>query len=226
MLFYRYLNEQFGLLAIQTGELKVGRLAELNDPADCLPIIANSPESGDDAAKEAFEKRYFSQVYNDVGILCFSATLTDPVIWSHYADSHRGMALGYEFGGRSAKMFEVKYADQRAVLDYNETERDRIENPEKGKFIESVVTKGFTKKALSWQYEKEYRIFVNLYHSQMKGPHYFVSGMRPQRVVLGLKCRVTESDVIRMVRHAPPSVARAKMDRERHCANYQIVDIG
>ena len=216
MILYRYLNEAFSLQAIQKGELKVGRLADLNDPADCLPTLSNTPEQGDDAAKEAFEKRYFSQVYNDVGILSFSATVIDPVIWSHYADAHRGMALGYDFGARGAKLFEVVYDDLRAVLDYQEVEKCRIENPEKGQFIESIVTQGFTKKAQSWNYEKEYRIFVNLYHCQMNGQHYFVSGMRPKKVVLGVKCRITESDVLRMVRHHPPVITRAKMGREKH----------
>jgi hypothetical protein len=126
------------------------------------------------------------------------------------------MALGYNFGPRGAKLFEVIYDDLRAVLDYRELEKCRNENLEKGQFIDSVITQGFTKKALSWNYEKEFRIFVNLFHCQMKGLHYFASGMRPERVVLGVKCRITESDVVRMVRHHPPSVTTARMGREKH----------
>jgi hypothetical protein len=39
---YRYLNEQYGLEALQNREVKVGRLLELNDPADCRPILTGA----------------------------------------------------------------------------------------------------------------------------------------------------------------------------------------
>jgi len=215
---YRYLNEQFALQALQTNELKVGRLGELNDPADCLPTLSGAPAQPNDEASEAFEKRYFSEIYNDIGIICFSSVVSDPVIWSHYADAHRGMALGFDFHESGAKLFGVTYDERRVSLDYEETEKIRNENDAETKYFASVITTGFTRKALSWEYEREYRLFMNLHHCRMKGPHYFIAGMRPDRVVLGLKSRITEADVFRSINHPglKNGVTRAKMDREKH----------
>lgn len=219
MLVFRYLNEEFSLRVIQERRLKVGRLGELNDPADCLPTFTNAPPQPDDEAREAFERRYFSEIYGDIGIVCFSATVTDPVIWSHYADAHRGMAVGYDFDGTGAKLIKVEYDDGRPSLDYAAMEASRKADPSRsGKYIENVVTNGFSKKALSWKYEQEHRLFVNLAHCEMIGPHYFLSGMCPNYVVLGLKCRISESDIFRIVRDGSlhGRVTKAKLNRSAH----------
>jgi hypothetical protein len=80
---YRYLNEQFGLLALQQQKWKVGRLLELNDPLDCQPTLKRS-----DGGKHIFvgDDPYFAKIYDTLGIICYSAPINDPVIWSHYAD--------------------------------------------------------------------------------------------------------------------------------------------
>jgi len=217
MLVYRYLNEAFALEALQKRELKVGRLGELNDPADCVPTLTGAPEQPNEEATAAFERSYLSEIYRDIGIVCFSATISDPVIWSHYADSHRGIAIGYEFHESGARLFDVVYQEERATLNYGEAELLRREKDPRA-FIEKVIRYGFTRKAVSWSYEMEYRLFLNLYHCTMRGPHYFIKGMGPKKVVLGVNCRVTESDVIRMTRDGSlmGGITRARMDRQRY----------
>src|SRR5580692_11461069 len=127
MIVYRYLNEQFALQALQTRQLKVGRLGELNDPADCQPTLSGAPAQPNDEAREAFEKRYLSEIYNDIGVVCFSSVVSDPVVWSHYADAHHGMAIGYDFHESGAKLFKVVYDERRVSLNYEETEAIRNE---------------------------------------------------------------------------------------------------
>jgi Protein of unknown function (DUF2971) len=218
MLVYRFLSEHFALHALQTRELKVGRLGELNDPADCLPTILGAPRLPTVEAMAAFEQQYFSEIFDDMGIVSFSGTVSNPVVWSHYADAHRGIAVGYEF--EDAKLFKVKYDDKRASLDFEATERIRREDHAGTKYFSNVITTGFTHKGASWAYEEEYRLFINLYHCTMSGPHYFLSGMTPDRVALGLKCKLTESDVRRMLRYGLRcGLARAQLDR----ATYSMV---
>jgi hypothetical protein len=78
MILYRYLNEEFALQALQSRELKVGRLGELDDPADCHPILVGGPAQTDKKAYEEFEKNYFSEIFNNIGLLSFSSVVTDP----------------------------------------------------------------------------------------------------------------------------------------------------
>jgi hypothetical protein len=193
---YRYLNEQFGLLALQQQKWKIGRLLELNDPLDCQPTLKRSDGSehisvGDDP--------YFAQIYDTLGIICYSAPINDPVIWSHYADCHRGMAFGFEFAPNDG-LFEVRYPDDdsRAQLDYDQL--DRLKKDGANEALRNVISHGFTQKAKSWAYEREYRHFIFLHGCEMIGPHYFRSMPLPnlKRIVLGVKCRITESDIRRI----------------------------
>lgn len=196
MMAYRYLNEQHALELLQTKKWKVGRLLELNDPADCQPTLWGAPMQASDEATAAFESKYLSGIYEDIGVLCFSGVISDPVISSHYADSHRGMAIGYDFQPSGARLYEVQYQEERATLDYNEAQLLRPNGETTQAFIEKVITHGFTRKAPSWSYEKEFRIFTHLAHCRMEGAHYFLSsGGAPNRVVLGLRCKTTEADV-------------------------------
>ena len=193
---YRYLNEQFGLLALQQQKWKIGRLLELNDPLDCQPTLKRSDGSENISVGN---DPYFAQIYDSLGIICYSARIDDPVIWSHYADSHRGMAFGFEFAPHEG-LFEVRYPedDSRAVLDYDQLEtlkRDRQEEA-----LLKVISHGFTQKAKSWAYECEHRHFILLHGCEMIGPHYFRGMPLPnlRRIVLGVKCRITESDIRRI----------------------------
>ncbi len=192
---YRYLNEQFGLLALQQQKWKIGRLLELNDPLDCQPTLKRSDGSehisiGDDP--------YFAKIYDTLGIICYSTPINDPVIWSHYADCHRGMAFGFEFAPH--ELFEVRYPDNdsRVQLDYDQLERLKKEGADEA--LLSVISRGFTQKAKSWAYEKEHRHFIFLHACEMIGPHYFRSMPLPnlKRIVLGVRCRITESDIRRI----------------------------
>jgi hypothetical protein len=193
---YRYLNEQFGLQALQQQKWKIGRLLELNDPLDCQPTLRRS---GVTEHMSVGSDPYFANIYDSLGIICYSECINDPVIWSHYADSHRGMAFGFEFGPDEG-LFPVHYPedDSRAVLDYDVLEalkKDREDDA-----LLKVISHGFTQKAKSWAYECEYRHFIFLHGCTMIGPHYFRDMPMPRlrRIVLGVKCRVTESDIRRI----------------------------
>src|SRR5271155_1427919 len=97
LLLYRYLSAIHGLQVLQSAELKVGRMLELNDPLDCQPAIVTAPDKLDDDAYAAFARRFLSTLHEKFGLVCYSAVIDDPVIWSHYADAHKGMVLEFEF---------------------------------------------------------------------------------------------------------------------------------
>jgi hypothetical protein len=196
---YRYFNLTHGLEALQTEVWKIGRLDELNDIFDCRPNMVNhtvqpgTPTFTDD--------EYLKSLSGILGLLCYSATINDPVIWSHYADKHQGIALGFEFGDLETELpYEVRYSKNRPVLDFAKIgtfPEDR--DPVKAK--KRLIDAGFTSKHPSWAYEREYRHFVPLDVCQMKGRHYFKSIPWGQlrEVVLGAKCTVTMQDVDRII---------------------------
>jgi hypothetical protein len=47
---------------------------------------------------------------------CLSATPTSTLLWSHYADSHRGVAIGIRLTPDTYPLYQVRYSDKLARL--------------------------------------------------------------------------------------------------------------
>ena len=157
MLLYRYFCLEHAVSCIEEHRLKVGRLAESNDPSDCRPRVVNLPSNAK-GFDPGFSEGMLTSSSNKFGIICYSATVNDPVLWSHYSMGHRGIALGFDVPENL--VVKVKYSDERPVLDF--TSFDVSTTEEAVRFTKSILTEGFTVKAKSWAYEKEYRQFFLL----------------------------------------------------------------
>jgi Protein of unknown function (DUF2971) len=231
MLLYRFLNTRYGIEALQTKSLKVGRLLELNDPLDCQPVLTNQPvHVGEDDG--AFERRFFRELHENIGILCYSTAIEDTVVWSHYADAHKGLALGFDSALTTALnpvTLKVTYPEdnRRARLGWGDLQSQGDDDEDEN--VLRVIGKGFNVKAASWSYEKEYRDFFRLSDCRMVGPHYFCDFPLPlMKVVLGLNCPLSVSDVQRALNRSseaplvegPLQIARAAVQRDSY--NLQI----
>lgn len=83
----------------------------------------------------------------ELGVLCVSTRGDDILLWSHYADSHRGVCL--EFDGTFAFMAQaqkVTYSSDRSPI--NPYADDR----------ETMLTKALLTKSAQWSYESEWRL--------------------------------------------------------------------
>jgi hypothetical protein len=222
MRVYRFMSLANGLDSIQQRRLRIGRLFELNDPYDCAPGIANAPNvpTGEE---EAFETGYFARFGEAFGLLSYSATVSDPIIWSHYADSHRGIAFQFDYTDPSDGLIEVEYGTERRIFDYNELEQIRKKNAEDE--IHHVISSGFTKKASSWRYEQEYRQFISLNSCTPVGEYYFrpIPSERLTGVILGARCRIRPIDVARSLQSAGfPDVSIVRSCK-KHPSHYEMV---
>jgi len=101
--------------------------------------------------QELIEKESISKIIDKVGICCFSKRPDNILMWSHYADKHRGICLQFE-GKPSTPFFYnaqiVEYQKNLPVI-----------NP----FIdekEPLFYKTFLKKSCWWEYEEEWRIII------------------------------------------------------------------
>jgi hypothetical protein len=84
------MNAKFGLQAIRRQRLKIARITELNDPFEFLQVASANPKT---RARYQYVKRALSAY---MGLLCFSESWRNPVQWSHYAQSHKGVCLGFD----------------------------------------------------------------------------------------------------------------------------------
>lgn len=99
---------------------------------------------------EAFKwvhQQHTKQITEQIGVLCLSCVRNDILMWSHYADSHRGICL--EFDGRFeffAHAQEVKYPPLRPRI--NPFRQDRVE----------MMEAALLTKSEHWAYEQEWRL--------------------------------------------------------------------
>jgi hypothetical protein len=195
MLLYRYLNLTYGLDALQTGKWKIGRLAKLNDVFDCRPRIRNLPRM------VCTEDKYLELLNGLLGLICYAETINDPALWGHYADVHRGIALGFEFSAEDRDFpHKVSYSKERPILDFNEIGIDaKDSDPDEAR--RRLIDTGFSTKHPSWIYEQEYRHFVTLDGCEMRGENYFnlLPWNRLKKIILGAHCSVTMKDIERVV---------------------------
>jgi uncharacterized protein (TIGR03067 family) len=68
-----------------------------------------------------------------LGIICFSDTVEEPVLWSHYADHHRGMAFEVDQPIEPERLVKMGYSNERPMIDvrllHNMEEAERHARP-------------------------------------------------------------------------------------------------
>ena len=98
------------------------------------------------------------------GIFCASTIWDNIQMWTYYSQNHTGFCIGFDLNRlldfipkfRSAKvMYSKEYPKIDPLITYNP-------NNISGDFIENCF-KSSHSKAIGWKYEKEYRIFSNIF---------------------------------------------------------------
>ena len=159
MKLYYLTPSQFALSALALRRLKVARLGELNDPFELLAVDAETP------LHREFFRRVKEKLDSTHGVLCFSKGWQNPVLWGHYADKLRGVALGFEV--TSPHLVPVIYARIPAKIGTN---------PETGlpQMSDDLVDQLQRTKFEDWRYEEEMRVYVQLDHdTRESGLHFF-----------------------------------------------------
>ena len=197
-ILYRFMPAKWALKSIKTRELRVGRLAELNDPFEFVPGIEE--EDLPPAAPRDVIRHQMWKVKEDfnpmMGVLSFSSTPEEPTLWSHYAESHKGIALGFDFPPNVLGPAKVTYPpsskSKRAILYPGTRDPTALEVC----FRKTIITK-----ASGWKAESEYRIVIDLIKSdcRLEQGDYFLpitdSNCILVEVILGCRCTIGDSYV-------------------------------
>ncbi|MEP4552479.1 MAG: DUF2971 domain-containing protein [Tateyamaria sp.] len=155
---------------------------DLNDPFEFRNF--NFPS---EVSREIWEKTR-AHLFSDNGIICFCRDWSNPVIWSHYADNHRGLALGFDIP--KSHVLPVEYRKVRKRL------------PELSKLPSSklmpLVQGALTTKFKHWEYENEVRMFSNADEKCMNTGLFFKSfdkGLVLREIIIGPLSGVTSQEI-------------------------------
>nr|VFK43359.1 MAG: Protein of unknown function (DUF2971) [Candidatus Kentron sp. SD]VFK48776.1 MAG: Protein of unknown function (DUF2971) [Candidatus Kentron sp. SD] len=92
----------------------------------------------------------------DRGVCCFSTLVDNPLLWSHYADQHRGFCIGYGFDRVPKPRLErVVYGGDRTVKTSLIAEAIIDNDLEARTLLDRDV---LLRKAYPWRYEREWRL--------------------------------------------------------------------
>ncbi len=181
MLAYHFVSSNHGLANLRNRRLKVATLNDLNDPFELFSV---------DFSNTSIRATFIhlkAELAKNRGIICFSRGWHNPVQWSHYADSHRGLCLGFEV----ENVIPVEYTRRRLV-----EEAERISST--GELDEAMMSRFLLTKYSHWRYENEVRDFVALHDRDPETGLYFKNfgeNLTLRTVIVGAQSPVTRSEV-------------------------------
>ena len=179
MLIYKFLDAHFGLKTLREKRLKISTAADLNDPFELIPYNLSSKTNR--MAVQATRGQLLAQN----GMLCFSMSWHNPVLWAHYSDKHRGICIGFKMPPEVEICKDVKYISKRFPFPKSLS----IEDTEVGDRLL------FTKYK-SWEYEREVRIFLGLTDKE-DGLYFreFDEILCPVVVIAGARCIILKEEI-------------------------------
>ena len=92
MILYKYVSFEAALTILKTKSLGFSHLEDFNDPFECTGFGFYDLDVPTSLAIGAFRNR-FSRKYV---ILSLTRTALNPLMWSHYGDSYKGVVIGID----------------------------------------------------------------------------------------------------------------------------------
>ncbi len=174
MRVYHFLNREYGLDNLKKRRLKVARIHELNDPFEFIGAELSTRD------RRKALKATKEEIGETRGIICFSKKWNNPLMWSHYAQKHQGICLGFDV---NKNMFEpVEYVGSKLQWP------DSIDE----EFIRKLI---FTKFS-HWQYENEWRACVDLQESENNLYfEYFSDELLLKEIIVGCNSIITRDEI-------------------------------
>lgn len=186
MRVYHLLPARYAIADLQFQRLKVATFQDLNDPFELL--AAKLPTRAIRKAFAAFKRHMHARM----GILSFGPTWANPLMWTHYADNHRGICLGFDINDQLA--ISVKYVSARTALRFSDDLETKGIDP-------AFAFKLMRSKFGGWAYEKEVRMYVGLDESVQEDGLYFYrfgADLTLREVISGPRCPIPLAELVEL----------------------------
>lgn len=153
----------------QLTDLNQSLIGEEKSFIDCFIDVFNKDGTigGDlDVLRHVFEKRmeiiqheFSDRVRQSFKLCSFTERLNSPLMWAHYADSHRGFCIAYDIKSHmpNSHMRRLLYPVEYATDFFDATEFF-IKGKDNKSFNNLYLSKAGLIKSVDWSYEKEWRL--------------------------------------------------------------------
>jgi hypothetical protein len=174
-------------------------------------------------------ERFTSSIFENMGALCFSRTWSNPPLWSHYADKHKGICLGLDIPDEPGAWEKPIYVDSPEIeepallLESINTAHAQGNYQEALRVQEEFIGRKLLLKCSGWRYEDEVRLFARL-DGKSGEPSYFDfdEKLALREVIAGVRCTVTSSEIEEKLRdYSPPiKILKARLSFE----SFQVIE--
>lgn len=185
MRVYHFVSGKFGLDDLRERRLKIATISDLNDPFELRAMAIGRRQD-----RHAFQQ-WRLHLAGRIGMLCFSTAWQNPVQWSHYAEKHTGLCLGFDVPDQLLMPVEYRVKLHPDLISPAVDANDEAEG-------ESAMRKLLSTKYSHWRYEREVRIFVELAQERQEGNLYFHPfdvDMKLAEVIVGAQSAITRADI-------------------------------
>ncbi len=228
---FRPVNK-FTLDSLIKKQLYFSSPAELNDPHDCQVDIEQSirtaiaETTGDQQEKLnilLMQKDTLESLRSNLdssGVCSFSNEQLNPVMWSHYADGHRGIGLYYHIPeafilGNEMGMQGVSYGDS-LLSDWLKTCSIAFDVD----FLFKIIKRTLTSKGEDWAYEKELRFIRRATGGLDIDPAFL------REIFFGLRTSERDKDLIQRIVHSHyPSCTFVQIERGSSDFGLNAIDL-
>lgn len=149
-MIYKYFKfNENAILSLVNNELWASKLREFNDPFESLLTVEFDNREVQDA---------FDEYVSNKAVCCFSRDKANILMWSHYADSHKGFCIGID-----EKIYENNnLLSNISYKELDSSDLKSITTPVCPGEINKNYEKLITHKHEDWKYEKEARVILEL----------------------------------------------------------------
>ncbi len=189
---YYFTSSIFALSNIALRRIKISRIHDLNDPFELLAV-----NLADKSTRKKF-KEMKDDINSKTGLICFSTSWENPLLWGHYAEKHTGIALGFDINDEF--LLPVDYAEKPIEVNVD---------PQTGKPNRNDLFNLVRTKFKDWKYENEVRLFVELEENRKESGIYFepfTNRIQLREVILGPRCKLSVDSIRELVKNFKPKV--------------------
>lgn len=197
---------------LKNRRIKICSVSRANDPFDFQV-------SFDCTISQSYVRGFrnaFKRLKEKFGIVCFSESVDNVLMWSHYADKHQGLVLGLDVNENMLTQVDYLPIAPRII-------------PNRGKCkacpygYTGVMRSVMRTKAIDWAYEKEWRLILNYSEVQniqvgksedgaVSARYYLLPPTSIQSLYIGVRCELKLVDVFSLLhKHGLDQVGVYKM---------------
>jgi len=167
---------------IESSKFWSSRIEDLNDPSEAFidlkelgqvsnlylrffkPFRKNKKELVQDLV-DAIQNAI--NIKKEGGVYCLSKTVSNELMWAHYASGHKGYCLEYDSSNlRVINPNDIGFSLHSKLIDIKYSDKIQSLKIDSARDANSIAETIFSNKSNSWKYEQESRIIT-----QMAGEH-------------------------------------------------------